>query len=106
MIDIIAVIILTITGFITFVTWVAWFYTLIFYGDKFIKFVMKKEIYDNPISHSFFVIAGCLIGLLTFYRYLYKDTIGLTGFFLDILYMPPELVDKLILLIDQWAKNL
>ena len=104
--DMLMVLILIITGLISFAVWVAWFYTLIFYGDKFIKFVLKKEIYDNPISHSFFGIAGCLIGLLTFYRYLFKDTIGLTGFFLDILYMPPELVDKLILLIDQWAKNL
>ena len=80
---------------IVLITWIAWGFLLVFLLDMFLKSLNPK--YEESFIGEF--IGGTsliLIVLLTIYRYNEKETDGIVGSVVDILYLVQELIDKLI----------
>jgi hypothetical protein len=80
---------------IVLITWIAWGFLLVFLLHMFLESLYPK--YEESFIGEF--IGGAsfiLIGLLTIYRYNEKETDGIVGFVLDILYLVPELIEQLL----------
>jgi hypothetical protein len=94
MTDIQLIVIHLIAALISIITWIAWWFILVFSLHIFSLRLFPKN--WEPFLDDLSTVSGVFIGLVTIYRYNDKESGGVVGFVLDILYLVPELIEQLL----------